>query len=127
VVARSRRVVFIIDADDASRVTHETILRTEGFEIISAPDGSRALPLVREQVPALLLLGHKIGQMNVAKLIELVRADPVLRSVPVAVHGPRADGAMSEAVMRAGANVYIGTTDSPHDFMREIFALIGRT
>jgi hypothetical protein len=35
--AHSRRVVFIIDASHSSRVTHETILRSEGYDLIVRP------------------------------------------------------------------------------------------
>jgi DNA-binding response OmpR family regulator len=116
-------VVFIIDADDDARVTHETILRAEGFELMSAPDGARGLALLRDQMPDLVLLANKIGTLNVTKLIEVIRADPAMRKLPVAAYGGRRNG---DALMNAGANVYIVTPCAPQEFVRRIVGLIGR-
>lgn len=120
---RPRRIVFIIDADDDARVTHETILRGEGYELLSAADGARGLVLLRDQMPDLVLLGNKIGTMSAAKLIEVVRADPATSDLQVAAYGARGEG---DVLMRVGANIYIPTPCSPHEFTRAIVALIGR-
>ena len=123
--ARSRRVVFLIDSDEATRITHETILRSEGYEILSAPDGHRALPQLREQAPDLVLLGGKIGQTSAIQLIRVMKADPGLRAVKVVMYGRREDGSGTEAV-KAGAHSFLELPISPHQLVREVVILIGR-
>jgi CheY-like chemotaxis protein len=118
--------VFVIDADDATRITHETILRNEGYELMSAPDGARALSLLREQAPDLVLLGDKIGTMPVVRLIQVLRGDPMLNETRIVLYAAGSDGARHDAAMQAGANAYIRLPVTPHELVREVVGLIGR-
>ena len=124
--ARPKRVVFVIDADDATRITHETILRNEGYDLMSAPDGARALALLREQAPDLILLGDKIGTMQVVRLIQVLRGDPTLNGTRIALYATGSDGATKEAALKAGVNGYFRLPVTPHELVREVVALIGR-
>jgi len=90
---------------------------------MSAPDGARGLALLREQMPDLVLLGNKVGTMNVSKLIEVMRVDPAMRALPVGVYGVRGE---ADTVLHAGANVYIPTPCAPQEFTRHVVALIDR-
>lgn len=123
--ARSRRVVFLIDSDEETRVTHETILRNEGYEIMSAPDGTRALPLLREQAPDLVLVSGKIGSLSAIQLIRVMKADAALRDVKVVLYGQRGVG-LAEAARKAGAHGYLELPVSPQLLVREIVVMIGR-
>ena len=123
--ARSRRIVFVIDSDEAMRVTHETILRNEGYEIMSAPDGARALPLLREQAPELVLVSAKIGSLSAIQLIRVMRADTSLRNAKVVVYG-RPEDNVREAARKAGAHGYLELPVSPQRLVREVLVLIGR-
>jgi CheY-like chemotaxis protein len=126
VVTRSPRVVFVIDSNEDTRVTHETILRNEGYDILSAPDGARALTLLREQRPDLLLLGSKIGTMTVSKLIQVLRSDGTLNETRILVHAAGLDETMSEAMLAGGANGVIRRPAPPQELVREVVRLIGR-
>ena len=123
--ARSRRIVFVIDSDEAMRVTHETILRNEGYELMSAPDGARALPLLREQAPELVLVSAKIGSLSAIQLIRVMRVDTSLRNVKVVVYGQPEDN-VREAARKAGAHGYLELPVSPQRLVREVLILIGR-
>ena len=122
---RSKRVVFLIDSDEETRVTHETILRNEGYEIISAPDGSGALPLLREQAPDLVLVSGKIGSLSAIQLIRVMKADMTLRDVKVVLYGQKGDG-LAEAARKAGAHGYLELPVAPQKLVREVVVLIGR-
>jgi CheY-like chemotaxis protein len=123
--ARSRRVVFVIDSDETTRITHETILRTEGYEILSAPDGTRALPLLREQAPELVLVSAKIGSLGAIQLIRVMKADENLREVKVVLYGNPADN-VRETARKTGAHGYLELPVVPHRLVREVVVLIGR-
>lgn len=125
-VTRSRRVVFVIDSDEDTRVTHETILRSEGYDIFSAPDGAGALTVLREQRPDLLLLGRKIGTMTVQKLIQLLRTDTALNETRILVHAAAQDDSVAEAMVAGGANGVIRYAAPAKDLVREVVKLIGR-
>ena len=123
--ARSRRVVFVIDSDETTRITHETILRTEGYELLSAPDGTRALPLLREQAPDLVLVSAKIGSLGAIQLIRVLKADEKLRDVKVVLYGKPEDN-VREAARKTGAHGYLELPVLPQRLVREVVVLIGR-
>jgi CheY-like chemotaxis protein len=125
-LSRSRLVVFLIDHDEEERVTHETILRTEGYEMLSAADGTRALELLREQAPALIVVGNKIGSITPEQLIRMVKTDETLSSVPVLSCIPQNQMTAHDDVLRAGADLVIETPASTREFVRDVVALIGR-
>jgi CheY-like chemotaxis protein len=117
--------VLLIDSDEATRITHETILRSEGYEIMSAPDGARALPQMREQAPDLVLMAGKIGAPSTVQLIRVIRGDPSLRGVKVVVYGVREDGLHDDS-LRAGAHSYLTVPITQQQLVREVAVLIGR-
>jgi CheY-like chemotaxis protein len=123
--ARSRRVVFVIDGDDEVRVTHETILRGEGYEILGAPDSAAALVLLREQRPDLLLLSTGVGTFGVIQLLRVLRADESMRNVKVVVYGGREEN-VRESARKAEAHGYLELPISPQRLVREVVVLIGR-
>jgi CheY-like chemotaxis protein len=119
-------VIFVIDHDEDDRVTHETILRTEGYEILGAADGTRALEQLREQAPSLLLVGHRTGSLGPAQLVRMVKTDATLSSVPILCCTPHGQSTLHDDMLRAGANAVIETPASPRELVREVVALIGR-
>lgn len=122
---RPRRVVFIIDSDESSRVTHETILRTEGYDIITATDGNAALRLLREQPPDLAIVGSRIGPLPTPQLVRLVKTDVKLAAIPIIVHAAVGAGSEQEATA-AGADEFLPTPVTAQELVRAVVNLIGR-
>jgi CheY-like chemotaxis protein len=116
--------VFLIDSDESVRVTHETILRSEGYEIVSAADGARALAQIRESPPALLLAGERIGSMSPTQLVRVVKHDAALREVRVAIYC--ASLTLGAECTRAGADAVFAVPVRAEDLVKETVALIGR-
>jgi DNA-binding response OmpR family regulator len=119
-------LVFLIDSDEETRVTHETILRAEGYAIVSAPTGARALPLLREQPPALVLMASRIGPLTSLQLTRVLSGDAALREVKLLVYGPRGDEDLCNDVVRAGAHGYFILPVTTQQLVREVALLIGR-
>lgn len=122
-VSGRRRTVFLIYSDESARVTHETILRTEGYDILSASDAARALAQVREQPPDLVLVGEKIGRMSVVQLIRMIKQDGTLVSTRICVCGSMP---MREELRAAGADVVMIEPVAASELVREVAILIGR-
>ena len=123
---RPKRVVFLIDSDESARVTHETILRSEGYEILSAANGTRALAQVREQPPDLIVVGSKTGSMSPLQLIRLIKTDESLARVCVLVIDPGAGEIQADEYLRAGADVVLSEGETGRDIIKSVVGLIGR-
>ena len=124
--AQPRRVVFIIDSDDDSRITHETILRSEGYEIITAADAARALSLLREEAVDLVLLGTRTGSMHALKLIQLLKRDPSTKQMKVVVMNGTHHDVTAEDLRKEGAHDVIVERIPPHELVRQVVTWIGR-
>ena len=65
--------ILLVEDSKFLRVSTERVLKTAGYEVISAADGEQALRLVREQCPALILLDvmlPKISGLEVLKILK---------------------------------------------------------
>lgn len=122
--SRASRIVFLIDADEGNRVTHETILRAEGYEIVSSASGARALPLLRDEPPGLVLMSSKIGPLGAVRLTRVIRDDAALESVKILAYG--SSGEFESDVLRAGAHIFVPVPVRPEVLVREVVQLIGR-
>jgi CheY-like chemotaxis protein len=77
--------VLVVDDDVLIRESIAELLRLEGVHVTIACDGKEALELLRsdEPQPALILLDLMMPRMNGWQLMEHLRADPLLREIPV--------------------------------------------
>jgi CheY-like chemotaxis protein len=79
-------VVLVVDDDEAVRTVVEETLRSDGHEVACANDGRMALTRLRcGEVPALMLLDLMMPGMNGWQLLDEMRRDPALESLPVIV------------------------------------------
>lgn len=68
-------------------------LAREGFAVKAAPEGFYALTMIERERSALLLLDGAGGDLPAGELAAIVRADPALRGVTLAVAVPSAERA----------------------------------
>jgi two-component system chemotaxis response regulator CheY len=58
------RCVLVVDDDDSIREMIELALSSEGYEVVTAPDGAAALALLPRMHPELVLLDMKMPLMD---------------------------------------------------------------
>ena len=82
--ARSNRTVLVIDDEQDIREIFETVLRYDGYEVLSAGDGEQAMELLRRGArPDAILLDLMMPQMDGWQFRVAQRQDPALASIPV--------------------------------------------
>ncbi|MBI3415191.1 MAG: hybrid sensor histidine kinase/response regulator [Verrucomicrobia bacterium] len=60
-----------------------TMLRNEGYDVMPAGSGAQALDRVRVRLPDLILLDLMMPEMDGLEICRRLKADPVLRTIPV--------------------------------------------
>ncbi len=81
-----RSPVLVVDDDPDIRDTLREILEAEGHAVITAPHGRAALSVLRKGLrPSLILLDLMMPGMSGWELLALLREDPALADLPVAV------------------------------------------
>lgn len=99
-MGEKKPVLMILDDDDAVRATWTIIFRQQGYEVIAAEDGSRAIAAARESAPDLLLADIHLPDMTGVEAAQAVQA-LVPGCYVLLISG---DGESSEIIEEARAN-----------------------
>lgn len=96
--------ILIVDDNEDIRFFVRSALAPEGFEVIEAENGSRALELFKEQEPAVIILDLSIGQPDGFEVCREIRKSSTVPIIMLTSHDEEMDEAMCLA---AGADDYI--------------------
>jgi twitching motility two-component system response regulator PilG len=99
--------IMVIDDSKTIRRTAETLLRTEGFDVIVANDGFEALSLVVDHRPDLIFLDIMMPRLDGYQTCALIKHHRVFRNTPVVMLSSK-DGLFDRARGRVvGSDHYI--------------------
>jgi len=77
--------VVVIDDDVVTLKMLSTILSAQGFQVETAQDASTGFPLVRSEVPKLVILDVNMPDRDGLSLLWEFRQDPDLKNIPVLI------------------------------------------
>jgi CheY-like chemotaxis protein len=81
-----RSVVLVVDDDFDIREALSDVLASEGYNVLTAADGSEALDTLRAGIrPAVMLLDLMMPRVSGVEVIDALRNDETLRQIPVVV------------------------------------------
>lgn len=111
--------ILIVEDHPTMREAMRLVLEGEGFSIDEAPDGQRALEIVRSDPPDLVFLDMNIPGSSGAEVLAEVRADPETAGIRVII--VTADGEEGrERAMAMGADEYFTKPFSPITLLRTV-------
>lgn len=115
-------MIRVLIADDEPNIvlTLSFMLKREGYEVLTAPDGTQALATIRAEHPALVLLDGAMPGLTGFEVCEAVRADPGLgqtRILMLTAKGRETDIARG---MGAGADAYVTKPFSTRELIARI-------
>jgi CheY-like chemotaxis protein len=82
-MAREKRTVVYIEDEPAVQRLVEYWLADAGYRVLVAGDGAAGLALVRAERPDLVVTDALMPEMTGDELIEVLKADPDLRHIPI--------------------------------------------
>ncbi|MCS6861329.1 MAG: response regulator [Abditibacteriales bacterium] len=119
--------VKILVVDD--EVTHlhliATILRAEGFEVLTAEDGERALDIAKRNHPDLILLDIAMPLLDGWEVLRRLRDDHSTAATPVFIVTARAQKSDIEQGRRLGVEDYITKPFDPVDLVNRVRQRLG--
>jgi len=77
--------VLVVEDDPSVRGLLHTLLTSEGYDVSTASDGLAGLVKAASTHPALILLDLMMPDLGGVRVLEELRADPVLAGTPVIV------------------------------------------
>ena len=122
--ARTEPLVLLADDDPELIALVDVTLRTDGIGCRTADNGLVALRLAREIMPDLIILDVKMPGMSGFEVLETIRRDPRLRSLPVILLTGCDDPADIRRGSELGANQYIAKPVSPNILLNRVKQLL---
>jgi DNA-binding response OmpR family regulator len=104
---RRRPTILVCDDDEPLRELMKVALGDE-YRYVDAPDGETALTLCREERPDLVLLDVMLPGENGLQVLESLRADDELQTLPVVVVSAWQTPEDRAAAATAGADGFLG-------------------
>jgi len=83
------------------------VLELEGYQVLKAEDGESGLRMVRQNQVALVLLDLRLPQRDGWGVLEQLRTDPELSSIPIVMFTASAGIPQRERAAAAGVNEYL--------------------
>jgi DNA-binding response OmpR family regulator len=120
----SEQLVLVADDDEDILLLVTTRLQRDGFEVVSASSGDRALALARERKPALAVLDIGMPGLDGLEVLEQIRADEEIRGMLVLLLTAKAQESDVRRGYDAGADAYVRKPFSPAELSTRVRELL---
>ncbi len=124
VMCSMKRILFIED-EAALQKTFSDILKSEGFEIISALDGETGLNLAKKENPDLILLDLILPKIHGLDILKEIKQNENTKNIPVIVLTNIESIEKIDKALELGATTYLVKSDySLEDVIAKIIKAI---
>ena len=116
--------ILVVEDNDLNRKLFCDLLKANGFAVEPVADGMEAIARARSFVPNLVIMDIQLPSISGLELIEALKGDPELRTIPVLVVTAYAGKGDEERIRDAGAEGYLAKPVSITPFMAAVRKLI---
>ena len=120
----SEPLILVADDDEDILLLVTTRLRRDGFNVVSAADGEKALALAREHKPTLAVLDIGMPGLDGLEVLAEIRADESLRGTLVLLLTAKAQESDVRRGYDSGADAYVKKPFSPAELSTRVRALL---
>ncbi len=118
--------ILIVEDDDLLRDAFKLLLEDAGYQVLEAGRAADALRLVRDRLPAVVVLDLGLPDAPGLDVVRAMRQDPELMTTPVIALTGRVGERERRACMDAGCDRYMAKPVPPADLLRELPTLLRR-
>jgi DNA-binding response OmpR family regulator len=126
VQAKTKPVVLVAEDDEDILALVVFDLEDEGYEVLTARNGTEAIRLAFERLPDLILLDVAMPGLDGYEVTRRLRADEATRGTPVVLLTARAQVKDVILGFEAGANDYVTKPFKPEELRTRLHAALGR-
>ena len=116
--------ILVVEDNDLNRKLFCELLRANGFVVEPVADGREAIERTRQFVPNLVIMDIQLAGVSGLELIEALKADKDLRSIPVLAVTAYAGKGDEERIREAGSEGYLAKPVSIGPFMAAVNKLV---
>jgi len=122
----SKRILVIEDQEDNRQILRD-LLTSADFEVIEAADGETGLAAAAAHRPDLILMDIQLPGLDGYEATRRIKADAVLRVIPVIAVTSFALGGDAEKARAAGCEAYIAKPYSPRQLLAKVREYLRQT
>ncbi|HEY4740561.1 MAG TPA: response regulator [Candidatus Acidoferrales bacterium] len=123
-VIKKRILVIEDDRDIVELVRYN--LEKDGFQVLTAADGSTGMAQVKKTPPDLLVLDLMLPKLSGLEICKEIRRDPSLNRLPILMLTARGEEADRVVGLELGADDYVTKPFSPRELAARVKALLRR-
>jgi CheY-like chemotaxis protein len=116
--------ILVVEDHPANLELVRYLLEKAGHTVLTAEDGAQGLEIARRERPDLVLSDLQMPMMDGYELLARLRADPLLRTVPVIAITAYSMSGDRHKVLLAGFNGYLAKPLVPETFVAHIEACL---
>ena len=115
----SKRILVVEDHEDNRQILRD-LLGNAGFQMIEAETGEAGLTAAAAHTPDLILMDIQLPGIDGYEVTRRLKADPVLRSIPIIVVTSYALSGDDAKARAAGCDAYVTKPFSPRQLLAKI-------
>lgn len=112
--------LLVVDSDDGNRSAVSKLLERFQYKVFPARNVREALDVATVITPVLVVASQRLEGSSALDLVNNLKKEPAMRTIPVIILSDRADPAADRACLTAGAATCLSTPVSIEDLYRVI-------
>ena len=117
--------ILIVDDEPNIVLSLEFLMEKQGFAVRSAYDGERALQLISECAPDLILLDINMPKVNGYEVCSAIRANPEWKNMRILILTAKGRDVEKEKGLAMGADEYVTKPFSTLEVVEKVQQLLG--
>ncbi|MBE0680644.1 MAG: response regulator [Anaerolineales bacterium] len=119
------RILIAEDEPDIRELVAFT-LRFAGHEVVATSNGEEALRQASEIIPDIILMDVRMPRMTGYDACRALKADPVLKDIPVVFLSAKGQDSEIQTGLDAGAEEYLLKPFAPDQLTERVKAILGK-
>ena len=119
-VAMATETILVIEDNDLNMEVVVAALELCNYQVLQATDAETGIQLARTHMPDLILMDIQLPGMDGYTATRLIKADPIMKDIPVVALTAYAMKRDQEQAYRAGCSGYISKPFSLKPFMEAV-------
>lgn len=117
--------ILIIEDNPISLELAEYLLKASGYLTLAAGNGEEGVRIARQEHPDLIICDLQMPIMNGYEVVQELKADPLLRPIPIIAVTALSMPGDRHNVLSAGFNGYLSKPIDPETFVRAVEEFLG--
>jgi len=119
------KTVLIVEDNELNMKLFHDLLEAHGYDTVGTRNGSEALDLARRHRPDLILMDIQLPEVSGLDVTKWLKADPVLKSIPVVAVTAFAMKGDEERIREGGCEAYLSKPISVAKFIDTVRQFLG--